>query len=393
MSPFVHKRILVGAAVGAVGIVVAAAFAIAVTIGDSGRAEDIPGSVEQSASASGGGFTIAVERALFSGAGVNIGVSVRSDEAGRLAGGAGVDGWLDGVPATSVFVYGDGRTTLRFPVEAWTEGAASGELEVRSVLVAGKAGPERIPLDLRLPVEFPQGSDAEAARQAEAFPPVTVDVEGQGGVAVEAVRAGSTVVVRYRLPDGMFATQPPSLRAGGSALEPDRVEQRDVSWAEAWFEQVPGDGAIVFELGGLRGPDADSKGWTVNVAVGSAGPLSPAPGGEGEQLRELSWTRQPGSDGPEVHLIQWFQDVGRLEIFLEGFWDPGPGEENWPVVVADGEALEVVGVGGLYATSERGPLTTITVELEEDQEPPRELAIRVTGGTKLLPPVEVELGQ
>lgn len=389
VTAFVNRRILLGAAVAAVGAVFAAAFAMGVTIGDSGRAEDIPGGVEQSASASGGGFTIEVERALFSGAGVSIGLSIRSDAPDMGAGGAGIDGWLDGTPATSVFVYGDGRTTLRFPLEAWTEGATSGELVVRSVLIAGDAGPERIPLDLRLPVEFPQGGDAEDARQAEAFPPVTVDVDGQE-VAVEGVRAQSTVVVRYRLPDQVFATQPPALRVGETMLEPDRVEQRDASWAEAWFEQVPDDGPAVFELGGLRGPDADHGGWTVNVAVGSAGPPSPVPGGEGEELRELTWTRQPGSDGPGVHGIQWFQDVDRLEIFLEGIWDPGQDEENWPEALADGKELEVVGVGGLDATSERGPLTTITVELD-DEELPQELAIRVTGGTKDLPTVEVEL--
>lgn len=376
-----------------------AAFALAASRGGpESAAAGLPGTVEQSGSASASGWVIEAVRATFGGTAVDVEVRVRPEDGGSgVAVVSAADAEMDGVRAESARISSDGRSLLRFPPEAWPDGTATTQLSIDAVRVRDSSTRElvRVAGDWQIPVEVPTGSDAASARAVEALPLATANIVGHE-VVIEAFRTQSATVVRYELPVSIFAISPPALRADGRTVEATLSQQVD-GRSETWYDPTQDASSLTLVFSGLIGPAPDSKHtWKLNLALAPFDPpefpgtpyLTESPR---ERDRKLSWERLPGSDGPPVVEVIWHHgfDV-RLVISLEGMWDPMLVGGEPPRVSGDGTELTLIASGVDFATDERGARTRITVRLP-DPVPPRNLVVISEGAVVEMDPVEVRL--
>lgn len=360
---------------------------------EEGRAQDVPGAVPQSASASSGGMTVAAERAVFSATGVDVWLYIRSDDPGaKVAGVIPSDAELAGNAGLSAAVHSDGRMVLRFPPAAWAHEGPTAQLSIRAVrLLSPEAKEERVDGSWQLAIELPQGAEAEKARALRTLPPVVTEVAG-GRLVVETLKTASATIVRYQLPANVSSFTPPVLRAGARTLAPaqSRQEQGPRGGHEIWFEATPDNLPLVLVFDRLAASDPTSSPWTLKVALAPFQP--PAPTGAWPEEQPLSWERQADAlSEPALRRILWRRLPNRveLEITIGGLWDPQTG--GLPVVLGDGVELRVGGAGTFPAFGERGNETRISVRLASETVPRSLVVIGGGGRTTMLPPLEVSL--
>jgi hypothetical protein len=358
-------------------------------VSSHGEANTLPGTIDQSASATDTGIIVETHRADFSGTAVDVELSARAvDGVLTTAGISPIDAEMEGVAAVSARVRNDGTTVLRFPADGWPEDRSTAQLSIHAVTVLAEArGFERLAGDWELTIELPDGDRAKAARAVRALEPVAVEFAGRE-IADETLLTHSAIVIRYELPDTLIVTVPPTLRVGDLVLEPTLSEQRG-NVSEHWYEASSQTDSLTLLFDGVAAIEPNRSPWTLKLTLDADPILSGTSDSDEVQQQELRWRLDPGSDGPEVRGVVWRRIANnvRLEISLDGSsWRPGPSP---PVVVGDGAEMEAWGAG-FAVTSDGQPLSNISVGLDGSI-PPRELVVTLAERAVDVPHTEVVL--
>lgn len=368
--------IAAGCILGAIGI--------AAMVSPRGRADELPGTVAQSASATDGAVTVTVDKAVFSAGSTDVWVHVSStNPRERFVGVEAADAALGGNAATSATGGRTGQGILRFPDP--TISGPTTDLSIRAVKRIGDNGPERVLGQWRLVIALPMGEDARKAARVEALKPGLAEMNGTE-VPIEAFRTSSATIVRYQLPAEIRSIRPPTLRVGSRSIEPLRDESRGQGTHELWFESTPSGSALTMTFGEVYITNRQE----FSVALSLNAFNVPLPKGNQTEEYVLDWQRTSGPGGLAPKSLTWRRDVSgtTLLVRLEGLWDPGP--QARPRVEADGVGLTVRGLVMYAASQDRGAESMIEVDLPSGKVP-RLLSVALAGESKSSPPISVTL--
>ena len=220
-----------------------------------------------------------------------------------------------------------------------------------------------------------------------ALTPVRAELAGHE-VVIEAFLSPSATVIRFEVPETPFVQVPaPTLRAGDSTIPPILSEQTG-RHTEHRYGPVESNERLTLTFDGVVVREPIEPPWTIELALDAPGiaPWSSDP--NVVERRELRWQVESADDAPVVRSValERVHEV-RLEISLDGTsWQPGP---TPPVVIGDGEELDVVGAGTSSPVA-GPPESRISVRLG-DRPVPRELSVGASEQEVTLPPTGVVL--
>ncbi len=374
----------------AAGATFAGGLILALALRPGGRAEELPGTVMQSGMAEIDGISIAVEKAVFSGAGTDVWIRITAvSPQTRAVGVAPSDADIGGSTGTSAVAGRDGRTVIRFPTASGLGESSTIPLTIRGVLLLGaNDAPVRTPGSWRLELQLPVGKAAAAAAKLEGLQPGSVEVGGDR-IVVEGFRTPSFTVVRYEVPPTIVANEPPSLKVGTATLQATRSQQVG-NQREVWFESTPPGSSITVVFDRVLVSSAKAQDATLDLELTGVSGSGPGDGKSGLESKAMAWRKNDQTDVAVASIVVYRTQFDEsVQVAVEGLWVPGLGGK--PQVVADGNELFVSGVGNYPSTSDRGPRTIVEARLPAGTTP-RSLVVRLLGAPATeLPALEVTL--
>jgi hypothetical protein len=362
-----HSRRFVTASLAVVTFVVALGLGIAMRSSAPGRADELPGTVLQSASAKSGGVEIFLRRATFSGTAVDAWLDVVPDSSlGTPAGIDPSDATLGNASASSAIVSDSGSVLLRF-VRARESGSQSSNLTISAVsILSGPGNFQSVTGTWQLTLLLPPDSEWPAINRLESLRPQAVSVEGRD-VLVEAFRTSSETILRYQLGTGLVQIAAPVLVAkDGTSFFPLRSETQGTENL-AWFEATPFGSPFVVQFKSLL-VNRSSGGIILDLRLSGLGVKQIDNAEVGIEQTPVNWDHA-GDAAAQVVSVVMHKDPDRtsIRVVIEGTWNPLLGGK--PRMLADSRELFVGGVGNYFTST--GPQTALQATLPGGSLPER----------------------